>query len=136
MDAVYVKIYRENKIIFNNNFLGNDAKNSEVVIYNFKTNTWETSSDTKRVGDLPTPRANLGCTLYAQAACCFGGYNQNGVVVDVVDCLDLESGIWTSMPPLPQPLSEVRPVSRNDGIWILGGMDRTYNDVSKVYRLR
>ena len=115
---------------------GQISLSPRVLIYNFKTNTWETSSDTMRVNDLPTPRANLACTLYGQAVYCFGGYNQNGVVVDVVDRLDLESGIWTSMPPLPQPLSEVRPVSRDDGIWILGGMDETYNDVSKVYRLR
>ena len=53
-----------------------------------------------------------------------------------VDRLDLATGAWSSLSPLPAARSDLAAVSTDDAVLFIGGLTATFVDADSVYRLR
>lgn len=102
-----------------------------VLTYDFETYQWNDAV----VAPLSTPRVSLSCALRRGFVYCFGGYDAAGNTVDTVDRLELATGQWTPLAPLPKPLYSAQAVALDDAVLILGGSDSNDAPSAAVYRL-
>ena len=98
----------------------------DVYVYDPPTDTWSPRTP------MPTPRAGLGAawvssnnTIYV-----FGGRDgtspHEGTPFDVVEAYDVDTGIWSTMTPMPIPMMDVYSTvydPRTHEIYVIGGYD-------------
>jgi hypothetical protein len=103
-----------------------------VLSYERASYTWRTD----RIAALPTPRYGIACAAVGGALYCAGGRDLAGQPLAAAERLDLATGVWTPLAPLPKPLAGARAVSLGGRLLVLGG--RTSGDaVSRsVFELR
>ena len=98
-------------------------KNNAIEVVNVKSMHWEKSGIFSPV---PTPRTNHGVAVIGHRIFCIGGVYK-GRSMSVVEVLDVDSGIWSTLPPMPTARSQMGiTVLNGNQIWVIGGYDSNY----------
>lgn len=109
---------------------GNILFPGQVLSYDLGSYAWASDRITPMAGG----RAGVSCAERRGFVYCFGGYDASGSALDLVERLELSTGVWTSESPLPQPLRGLRAVALDNAIIVMGGHDASDAPVAAVYR--
>ncbi|MCC7536971.1 MAG: hypothetical protein IT379_12195 [Deltaproteobacteria bacterium] len=108
----------------------------EVLAYDLRAHRWLAAAEPGGASDLPSPRAALACAVVAGFAYCAGGYDDAGDALDTVERLDLSTGEWSAVAPLPEPLSDLGVTAMDAALVVTGGVTSSFADSPRVHRLR
>lgn len=109
---------------------------AEVLRYDLVERRWLMDGEGPPAAPLPTPRVSLSCAALDGFGYCVGGYAGGGDSLATVERLDFLSGEWTTLPDLPEALSETALVAHDGALYLLGGLTVSFDDSPRVYRLR
>jgi hypothetical protein len=108
----------------------------DVVRYDLVERRFLGTADGAPPLPLPTPRAALSCVSWDGHGYCVGGYDAAGTNVAAVERLNFADGTWTSLPDLPEALSDGALVVHQGALFYLGGLTPSFSDSDRVYVLR
>jgi DNA-binding CsgD family transcriptional regulator len=95
------------------------APSAEVLIYEPRDDAWQDG------GRKPTPVMNTGAATISNTIYVPGGTTPGALATDRFEALDLTSGEWRALPPLPQPLAGHAVVAANNKLYVIGGRSLT-----------
>lgn len=113
---------------------GRGAGYNALWSYNPAFNTWVT------LPPMPTPRAGLAAAVEGNAIYAIGGRSNtggpcSGNPVAMVERYDIDTGMWTTVAPLPAARSDLAAATVGGKIYVFGGCDgaRAFLNTVDVY---
>lgn len=91
------------------------APSGEALIYNPRQDAW------REAASKPTPVMNTGAAVIDDVLYVPGGATLDSQATDRFEALDLITGEWKVLPPLPRPLAGHAVVAFGDRLYVIGG---------------
>jgi N-acetylneuraminic acid mutarotase len=91
------------------------APSSEVLVYDPRRDAW------REAASKPTPAMNAGAAVIGNMLYVPGGATADSQATDRVEALNLTTGEWKVLPPLPLPLAGHAVVAFGDRLYVVGG---------------
>ena len=82
---------------------------------------------------MQTPRRFHAAVSFNNRVYVFGGRCTAGSIA-TVECYDIKSNTWSSLPPMPEGRAYCAAVKTSNYIYVIGGEDDTWQSLSSVIR--